>query len=316
MMGRQESAVCRAAWDMTEGAALAQLERFIAVGLREYEAKRSVATGAAVSRLSPYIHFGQLSPRHMMRALDGAGCRDLSKTFWRRLVWRDLAYWQLHHWPRMPTVPMRAAYEDQEWTTDAAALRAWQRGRTGFPLVDAGMRELWATGYMHQNVRIVVACFLTEYLNQHWVHGARWFHDALVDGDLAINCMMWQNAGKSGLDQWNFTSTPTGGSSDRNGEYVRKCAPAGTARPDPVGSVAIVVRSARAVRAQVGAGAGEASEQVHSCPMECAHRDAGRRGRAPRRHLPAACHHGGSDRPAAAQRGGAARGACKAPGAH
>ena len=90
------------------------------------------------------------------------------------------------------------------------------------PIHHAGMRELWNTGYMHQNVRMAVACFLTEYLNFHWVLGARWFHDTLVDADVAINSMMWQNAGKSGLDQWNFTVVPTSKSLDPAGDYIRR----------------------------------------------------------------------------------------------
>ena len=215
---------CRGAWDMSERGGLRMLGDFIAKGLPRYEAERGKAAEPTVARISPYLHFGQLSPRHAMRALADAGCKRASKTFWRRLVWRDLAYWQLHHWPHLPTRPVRAAYADVEWSADGAHLRAWQRGRTGFPLVDAGMRELWATGYMHQSVRIVAALFLTEYLNMSWVHGARWFHDTLVDGDLAINCMMWQNGGKTGLDPWNFTSTPFNKSTDPAGHYIRRCA--------------------------------------------------------------------------------------------
>lgn len=214
---------CRETWDMTEAAALNLLEDFVNRKLEIYESSRALARGDAVSRLSPYLHFGQISPRTVMARLAAAGAKAVSKTFWRRLVWRDLAYWQLHHWPAMPARSIRPAYERQEWAFDARVLRRWHAGRTGFPLVDAGMRELWRTGYMHQNVRMVVACFLTEYLNFHWVHGARWFHDTLVDADLAINSMMWQNAGKSGLDQWNFSVLPYSKSADSKGDYIRRC---------------------------------------------------------------------------------------------
>jgi deoxyribodipyrimidine photo-lyase len=209
---------------MSESAAHRLLEDFLACKLAIYESSRALARGDAVSRLSPYLHFGQISPRVVMRRLEGAGAKSVSKTFWRRLVWRDLAYWQLHFWPQMPTHSIRPTYDDQQWDFDAEVLRRWQAGETGFPLVDAGMRELWLTGYMHQNVRMVVACFLTEYLNFHWVHGARWFHDTLVDADLAINCMMWQNAGKSGLDQWNFSVLPTSKAADSKGNYIRRYA--------------------------------------------------------------------------------------------
>eukprot|EP00892_Ulva_mutabilis_P003954 jgi/Ulvmu1/1930/UM012_0090.1 len=215
----------REVWDISEAAALNLLEDFIACKLEIYESSRALARGDAVSRLSPYLHFGMISPRTVMARLAAAGAKSVSKTFWRRLVWRDLAYWQLHHWPRMPTHSIRPAYERQAWAFDAATLRRWQAGRTGFPLVDAGMRELWATGYMHQNVRMVVACFLTEYLSLHWVHGARWFHDTLVDADLAINSMMWQNAGKAGLDQWNFSVLPYSKAADSKGDYIRRWVP-------------------------------------------------------------------------------------------
>ena len=189
-----------AAWrDCSEAAALELLERFVHTGLPQYEAQRGLADGRAVSRLSPYLRWGQLSPRLVRARLAAANCRAVSKTFWRRLVWRDLAYWQLWHWPGMAVAPIRSAYAAQRWRDDPAALAAWQRGRTGWPLVDAGMRELWATGWMQQNARMAAACLLTEYLGLPWVEGARWFHRTLVDADPAINAMMWQNAGKVGV---------------------------------------------------------------------------------------------------------------------
>lgn len=151
------------------------------------------------------------------------------------LVWRDLAYWQRSIFPQMRDKPIRAHYEGQSWSSDPVALQRWQTGQTGFPLIDAGMRELWNTGWMAQNVRMAAAILLCEHLNIHWVEGRpnsggsqwfvwlchcsfmivslvahapvgeKWFHHTLVDADQAINPMMWQNAGKSGLDQWNFT---------------------------------------------------------------------------------------------------------------
>jgi hypothetical protein len=105
-------------------------------------------------------------------------------------------------------------------------LHKWQTGQTGYPLVDASMRELWATGWVQQNMRMVSACFLTEYLNINWTEGARWYEDTLVDADLAINSMMWQNAGRSGADQWNFLISPEdGGTQDPTGSYVRRWIP-------------------------------------------------------------------------------------------
>ncbi|MEW5307009.1 MAG: hypothetical protein WDW36_009431 [Sanguina aurantia] len=217
-----------ASWDISERAALMQLRHFLMSGLSQYESKRGLADARAVSRLSPYLHWGQLSPRVLWGAMKQANAREVSKTFYRRLVWRDLAYWQQHHWPLMSAQPIRTHYKDMVWAAEPQAsvhLLAWQQGSTGFPLVDAGMRELWHTGWMQQNMRMVAATFLVEFLNISWVEGARWFHDKLVDADLAINSMMWQNAGKSGLDQWNFTMSPHGKTQDPTGAYILRWVP-------------------------------------------------------------------------------------------
>ncbi|CAG9465499.1 unnamed protein product [Pedinophyceae sp. YPF-701] len=213
-------------WDISEKAALELLDRFVASSVGGYEADKGFADARGVSKLSPYLHSGQLSARTMLAELARAGAKGASGTLWRRLAWRDLAYWQLHHWPAMCRDPIRGAgYNKMVWNDDPEALRAWQEGRTGFPLVDAGMRELWQTGWMQQNVRMAAALCLTEYLGIHWIEGLRWFHDTLVDADLAINSMMWQNAGKSGLDQWNYTVSPCTKVSDPSGDYVRKWVP-------------------------------------------------------------------------------------------
>jgi deoxyribodipyrimidine photolyase len=226
--GRDWGANVMQGWVASETEAVRLMCLFVdGDGLRGYESRRSRAdVPEAVSRLSPYLRFGQLSARQLYHAVRDTGlARDQVKTFSRRLHWRDLAYFQLHTFPRMAWQPIRAHYHAHGWSSDAAALRAWQRGRTGFPMVDAGMRCLWATGWMHQSVRMVTASFLVEYLGISWVEGARWFHDTLVDADVAINAMMWQNAGRSGIDQWNFVLSPETGSQDPTGEYVRRWVP-------------------------------------------------------------------------------------------
>ena len=203
-VGRDWSAAMMAGWEVSEAAAARAMADFVGGGgLAGYEARRSRADEpSAVSRLSAFLRFGQLSPRALHFAVRDAGLpREQVKTFARRLHWRDLASFHLSVFPEMPWRPIRAHYASHEWSGDASALRAWQRGNTGFPMVDAGMRCLYATGWMHQSVRMVVASFLIEYLGISWVDGARWFHDTLVDADLAINSMMWQNAGRSGIDQ-------------------------------------------------------------------------------------------------------------------
>jgi deoxyribodipyrimidine photolyase len=217
------------AWEITEEAAYSALRACLAEGggLSKYESDRHLADASAVARISPYLRYGMLSCRTVYWEASAKNAKEVATTFWRRLVWRDLAYWQLRLFPDMAEQPIRDHYAGQKWNTDKNALNRWCQGRTGYPLVDAGMRELWATGWMHQNVRMVVAIFLVEYLNIHWVEGARWFHHTLVDADPAINPMMWQNAGKSGLDQWNFTMHPAefGRRMDPTGNYVRRWCP-------------------------------------------------------------------------------------------
>ena len=216
-------------WRVGEAAAHEAMEAFVdGAGLVGYESKRSRADEpSAVSTLSAHIRWGQLSARQLYHAVRRRGLpRDATKTFSRRLHWRDLAYFQLAHFPRMTHFPIRAHYADHAWSDEAEArLDAWRRGATGYPMVDSGMRQLYATGWMHQSVRMVCASFLVEHLGVSWVEGARWFHHTLVDADVAINSMMWQNAGRSGIDQWNFVLSPEAGSQDSSGRLCRRWLP-------------------------------------------------------------------------------------------
>lgn len=133
--------------------------------------------------ISPYLRFGELSARtvrHVVREALGA---RRAPTFERRLAWRDLAYWSLWRFPDLADEPFRKHYGTQQWAAEPALLRAWQRARTGFPLVDAALTQLWRTGWMPNYMRHVVAGFLVEFLNVDWRHGERWFHDTLVDAE-------------------------------------------------------------------------------------------------------------------------------------
>ena len=288
----------RAAWDISEAGAEEAWSHFKRANLARYEDDASFTEedASAVSRLSPYLRFGQISPRRVYHELSvaekptgsGSGSRNrrgsnasdkgpstktgrqLSRTFWHRLYRREFAYWQLAHWPRLATRSVRAHYEDRAdwrlawteaddkrvaargdyWVYDrerpilkspgpsfgeedvpaSIAFARWRAGQTGFPAVDVGMRRLWRTGWMHQTERMIAATFLTDYLGVDWRHGARWFHDTLVDADLAINAMMWQNAGKSGLDQWDVFSgalAPDGSSRghDPRGDAIARWIP-------------------------------------------------------------------------------------------
>ncbi|XP_013858918.1 deoxyribodipyrimidine photo-lyase isoform X2 [Austrofundulus limnaeus] len=222
----------RQAWDFSEAGAHARLDAFLHNGVYRYEKESGRADAPNTSSLSPYLHFGQLSPRWLLWDAKGARCR--SPKFQRKLAWRDLAYWQLTLFPDLPWEPLRPPYKALRWSTDCSHLKAWQRGKTGYPLVDAAMRQLWQTGWMNNYMRHVVASFLIAYLYLPWQEGYRWFQDTLVDADVAIDAMMWQNGGMSGLDHWNFVMHPVDAAMtcDPYGSYVRKWCPELADLPD------------------------------------------------------------------------------------
>jgi deoxyribodipyrimidine photo-lyase len=151
------------------------------------------------SRLSPHLHHGELSPRQVWHAVaDSAGAA--AEPYLRQLAWREFAYHLLYHHPASAQHPLSPGFDRMPWRDDPAGLAAWQQGRTGYPLVDAGMRQLWQTGWMHNRVRVVAASFLTKHLLIDWREGARWFWDTLVDADLANNTLGWQWVAGSGAD--------------------------------------------------------------------------------------------------------------------
>lgn len=154
------------------------------------------------SRLSPHLHFGEISVRRLWHLLHPSGTR-LTKglhTYLKEILWREFAYHLLFHFPHTPEQPLRTEFNKFPWNPKKAHLIAWQRGQTGYPLVDAGMRQLWRTGWMHNRVRMVVASFLVKHLLTPWQEGSRWFWDTLVDADLASNTMGWQWASGCGAD--------------------------------------------------------------------------------------------------------------------
>jgi deoxyribodipyrimidine photo-lyase len=188
------------------------------------------------SALSPHLHFGEISPRQIWhevracaRSTRRSGVIEGADAFLRQLVWREFAYHILYHFPETPEQPLRAKFAAFPWRDDPDALRAWQRGRTGYPLVDAGMRQLWATGWMHNRVRMVVASFLVKHLLLPWQAGARWFWDTLVDADLANNTLGWQWVAGCGADAAPyfriFNPVTQGKRYDPDGTYVRQWIP-------------------------------------------------------------------------------------------
>lgn len=218
-----------------EAGARAALARFLDGAIERYAAGRDRPAEEGTSRLSPHLHIGSVSPRRVWHAvgdaLEAGSLRsvDDAEKFRAELLWREFAHHILVHWPRTDHEPLRPAYAAFPWREDPQALAAWQRGRTGYPLVDAGMRELWTTGWMHNRVRMVVASFLVKHLLLPWQEGARWFWNTLVDADLANNSLGWQWAAGCGADAAPyfriFNPTLQARKFDPDGVYVRRWVP-------------------------------------------------------------------------------------------
>ncbi len=192
-------------WTPGEAGAVEQLVTFTDGPVARYGSDRDVPAEPGTSRLSPHLHFGEISPRQAWHATalrqDEPGLRDQVEHFHRELGWREFAHHVLFHYPDTPSEPMDARFARFPWRRDSEELlRAWRRGRTGFPIVDAGMRQLWQTGWMHNRVRMIVASLLVKNLRIPWQTGAAWFWDTLVDADLASNTMGWQWAAGCGAD--------------------------------------------------------------------------------------------------------------------
>lgn len=224
-------------WTVGEAAAASRLQSFLSNALRDYPTLRDRPDVLGTSRLSPHLHFGELSPRQIVHALSqwsastlDPGAVSATEAFLRELGWREFAHHVLHHFPHTPDRPLDARFEAFPWSRNyAEALRAWQRGQSGYPLVDAGMRELWATGWMHNRGRMIVASFLVKNLRIPWVEGERWFWDTLVDADLANNTLGWQWSAGCGADAAPyfrvFNPVRQGQRFDPDGSYVRKWVP-------------------------------------------------------------------------------------------
>jgi deoxyribodipyrimidine photo-lyase len=226
----------RAAWRPGETGARENLKRFLSGAFDNYSEKRNHPDTAGTSRLSPHLHFGEISPRQIWQGVARmASKRGLPAAQWRgsqflaEVGWREFAHHLLFHFPQTPTQPLRAEFKAFPWREDADWLRAWQRGRTGYPIVDAGMRELWTTGWMHNRVRMIVASFLVKDLLLSWQEGARWFWDTLVDADLAQNTLGWQWTAGCGADAAPyfrvFNPVTQGEKFDPHGHYVRRWCP-------------------------------------------------------------------------------------------
>jgi deoxyribodipyrimidine photo-lyase len=230
-------------WQPCEDGAGQALRRFLKQGLAGYREGRNLPGEPFVSRLSPHLHFGEIGPRQLWQAVQSqaagapeAGLAAGAETFLNELIWREFAHHLLYHFPHTPEQPLDARFARFPWADNDGALAAWQRGRSGIPIVDAGMRELWQTGWMHNRVRMIVASFLTKNLLLPWQHGARWFWDTLLDADLASNTLGWQWTAGCGADAAPyfriFNPVLQGARFDPLGRYVRRWVPELSRLPD------------------------------------------------------------------------------------
>lgn len=227
-------------WSAGEVSAHAQLNAFMEEGLTHYPEERDVPSSSAVSRMSPYLHHGEISPAQMLSALQqhcaGEDTEAELECYVRQLYWREFSYYLLRHFPRTPLHPLNEKFADFPWKENSALQEAWKQGRTGYPLVDAGMRELWETGWMHNRVRMVAASFLVKHLLQPWTVGAHWFWDTLVDADLANNTMGWQWVAGCGADAAPyfriFNPITQSQKFDSDGAYIRRWVPELKLLPD------------------------------------------------------------------------------------
>jgi deoxyribodipyrimidine photo-lyase len=221
--------------------AASNLNNFIKTGLKGYKDNRNVPSIVGTSRLSPHIKFGEISIRRVWNAAREAMAqrpelRDDGQTFLSELGWREFSTQLVYHYEDFPDQSWKPEFRQFPWKENQTALTAWQKGQTGYPIVDAGMRELWATGWMHNRVRMIVASLLVKHLLQDWRAGEAWFWDTLVDADIANNAAGWQWVAGSGADASPyfriFNPMTQGENFDPKGAYVRKWVPELARLPD------------------------------------------------------------------------------------
>jgi deoxyribodipyrimidine photo-lyase len=227
-------------WQPGETGAADKLSAFLPQRVTEYKNQRDIPNEQGTSRLSPHLHFGEISPNQIWYAaiyslngkIDDVGL----DCFLSELGWREFSHYLLYHFPTLPQKNFSPKFENFRWLDDPNSLKAWQTGQTGFPIIDAGMRELWQTGTMHNRVRMVVASFLVKNLLIDWRKGERWFWDCLLDADLAANSASWQWVAGTGADAAPyfriFNPLLQGQKFDPQGRYVRQYCPELSKIPD------------------------------------------------------------------------------------
>jgi len=229
-------------WQVGELAARRRLSEFIKGAVSDYPVNRDRPALDGTSRLSPHLHFGEISPRQILATLLRR-CDDVfipksgAETLAREVVWREFAYQLLYHFPTMISAPLDKRFTRFPWLRSTPKItRAWQSGHTGVPIVDAGMRQLWQSGWMHNRVRMIVGSYWVKNLLQNWRQGENWFRDTLVDADMASNVMGWQWVSGCGADAAPyfrvFNPVLQGEKFDPKGEYVRRWVPELKTVPD------------------------------------------------------------------------------------
>jgi deoxyribodipyrimidine photo-lyase len=225
----------RAEWRPGEQGARDRLAAFLAGPLSRYGQTRNLPAKLGTSKLSPHIHFGEVSPHTLWHRVASNAPDQASAAFLREILWREFSLHLLWHHQEIRTNPIRPEFARFPWREDAAALHAWQRGKTGVPMVDAGMRELWQTGWMHNRARMICASYLVKHLLVPWQAGEAWFWDTLVDADEAANGTSWQWAAGCGADAAPyfriFNPVLQGQKFDPDGAYVRRFVPELAALP-------------------------------------------------------------------------------------
>lgn len=221
-------------WQPGADGAKKRLASFLKDGLQGYAKNRDIPAISGTSQLSPHLHFGEISPKQIWHAVQHelAHRKNISadsERFLAEIGWREFSYYLLYHFPALPEQPFQTKFTDFSWHADKKLLQAWQQGKTGYPLIDAGMRQLWQTGWMHNRVRMIVASFLTKDLLIPWQQGEAWFWDTLVDADLANNAASWQWVAGSGADAAPyfriFNPILQSKKFDPQGEYIRRWVP-------------------------------------------------------------------------------------------
>lgn len=225
-------------WEAGEGAAMRRLDHFIESGMGAYAKARDMPGRDGTSLMSPFLAVGSVGPRQIWQKVKESGKAPTAgaRAFLREVGWREFAYHVIHHFPDTPRQALREKYRNFPWQPDSELLNKWKQGQTGYPMVDAGMRQLWRTGWIHNRARMVVGSFLTKHLLQSWEKGAAWFWDTLIDADLANNTLGWQWVAGCGADAAPyfrvFNPFIQGEKFDGTGAYVRQYVPELADLPD------------------------------------------------------------------------------------